>query len=551
MNTDAAPVVQANLCPSELIPTGCSSDRQGSPRVVRRNAAFLGSTKDVASNISKMQREKEDCFVGRSDTNTILIKGSSDPCSCSETSSNERRQPMEKDPAEGQAPRDVSSDEGHHNDHESIGVSTNMNNNFLASSTTTKALTNPRPVSHSLQGKDPGAPSPKNASPPQKRAWKTSQARSYFVPVASFDSGFDERAEMPLQLESTPNGSFWKTTKSKSRFVKVTSFDDDSVLNFPQGDTEDDEQENSGQAAATKTHPEISSNDDDDWTESETLSMQSDELRNEDTRNDESYRTIDKNMSHLERALLKIDGSLTETGLKLTNHTNHTSDAILLKSESSLRRHIPSVSSMGIGVVLRKTEEGHHYYEFCIDHSKSESTIRPTDSTARKMVTAPVKKEILWEKPDWASRSVLKPTGFGETLMAIGNLAKPISCPVYTGQDKCVVLAQHVLSRRVERKERKHISWEKPSWTEATVLKPTEKGDVLREKGNLAKPLSLPGGDESGMNKHAQPEQVLKRKGCCVAAKKYEDIRWEKPLWATADRAATLKMTDTGLALQP
>jgi hypothetical protein len=167
------------------------------------------------------------------------------------------------------------------------------------------------------------------------------------------------------------------------------------------------------------------------------------------------------------------------------------------------------------------------------------------------MVTAPVKIKILWEKPDWASRSVLKPTGFGETLMAIGNLAKPISCPVYTGQDKCVVLAQHVLSRRVERKERKHISWEKPSWTEATVLKPTEKGDVLREKGNLAKPLSLPGGDESGMNKHAQPEQVLKRKGCCVAAKKYEDIRWEKPLWATADRAATLKMTDTGLALQP
>jgi hypothetical protein len=67
---------------------------------------------------------------------------------------------------------------------------------------------------------------------------------------------------------------------------------------------------------------------------------------------------------------------------------------------------------------------------------------------------APVKKEIGWEKPGWATQPMLSPSKKPKESVGNGN------------------------------------GWEKPAWATGTKLRPTDKGKLLTAKGDLQNPIT-------------------------------------------------------------
>ena len=85
------------------------------------------------------------------------------------------------------------------------------------------------------------------------------------------------------------------------------------------------------------------------------------------------------------------------------------------------------------------------------------------------------KKELGWEKPEWAKKKVVKSTPEGEKVQKGEYLS--------TG-----------ITNNQQAKEK--YQWEKPSWaTKGPKLKSTGRGQKLKDgDGNLAKPITFPKG---------------------------------------------------------
>lgn len=101
---------------------------------------------------------------------------------------------------------------------------------------------------------------------------------------------------------------------------------------------------------------------------------------------------------------------------------------------------------------------------------------------------------IAWEQPKWAQKKNLKTTG----LKTEGNLAKPVTFPEGKGdginrevQPKTVLTNKGVAPTEPAEKM---IEWERPDWATSLKLKATGKADILKTKGNLAKPITFPFG---------------------------------------------------------
>lgn len=83
-------------------------------------------------------------------------------------------------------------------------------------------------------------------------------------------------------------------------------------------------------------------------------------------------------------------------------------------------------------------------------------------------------ESLAWKKPDWAKTGPnLKSTGKGDAVKT-GNLSKPIT--------KIAEVTE----------QEKNLAWEKPAWaTDGPKLKSTSKGQKLKEKGDLARPITF------------------------------------------------------------
>ena len=134
-------------------------------------------------------------------------------------------------------------------------------------------------------------------------------------------------------------------------------------------------------------------------------------------------------------------------------------------------------------------------------------------------------EKLGWKKPEWTSKSPLRTTRKGAVLKEVGDLAKPITFPVGQGDGiNRVVQPDEVLKYKGEQEE-KTIEWKKPSWTKEPVLKPTGKSEVLKA-GALEKPIVIPA------DKSVEAET---------------GIGWTKPSWT---KQSVLKSTDKGSALK-
>lgn len=83
-----------------------------------------------------------------------------------------------------------------------------------------------------------------------------------------------------------------------------------------------------------------------------------------------------------------------------------------------------------------------------------------------------VKQDYEWEKPEWALRSPLRPTAQGQIAKDQGNLAKPVT--------NARVLI-----------EKGDVRWSKPLWTRSVPLRNSSKSEVVKQGGSLAKPITM------------------------------------------------------------
>jgi hypothetical protein len=102
-----------------------------------------------------------------------------------------------------------------------------------------------------------------------------------------------------------------------------------------------------------------------------------------------------------------------------------------------------------------------------------------------------------WEKPAWAKDGPkLKSTGKAEIMKAQGNLAGEITM-INKNKDESRDInpvAKDAKLAGAAADGDKDLSWEKPAWTQNAGLKSTTKGEKMKTKGDLAKPITFPKG---------------------------------------------------------
>ena len=99
-----------------------------------------------------------------------------------------------------------------------------------------------------------------------------------------------------------------------------------------------------------------------------------------------------------------------------------------------------------------------------------------------------------WEKPAWAKEGPkLKTTGKAEVMKTEGNLAREIT---HINKEKDPSRDLNSAATAEQLKEAaaagdKNLAWEKPDWTKDAGLKHTKKGEKLKTKGDLARPITF------------------------------------------------------------
>ena len=97
--------------------------------------------------------------------------------------------------------------------------------------------------------------------------------------------------------------------------------------------------------------------------------------------------------------------------------------------------------------------------------------------------------------------------------------------------------------------DQNNIGWEKPSWvtkqSQSSLLKSTDKTNVIKSGGNLSKPITFPAGKGNDLNTLVLREGVLKPTTNSEIIQ--PKIEWEKPTWA---QRSPLKATKKGSAIK-
>jgi len=105
--------------------------------------------------------------------------------------------------------------------------------------------------------------------------------------------------------------------------------------------------------------------------------------------------------------------------------------------------------------------------------------------------------KIGWEKPSWAKGGAkLRSTGNADTVKTGGNLSKEIT-HINANKDTSRDINSAANSDMLQKKGESggnDISWEKPSWASNAGLKSTKKGQKMKEKGDIARPITFPKG---------------------------------------------------------
>jgi len=97
--------------------------------------------------------------------------------------------------------------------------------------------------------------------------------------------------------------------------------------------------------------------------------------------------------------------------------------------------------------------------------------------------------------------------------------------------------------------DQNNIGLEKPSWatkqSQSSLLKSTDKTNVIKSGGNLSKPITFPADKGNDLNTLVLPEGVLKPTTNSEIIQ--PKIEWEKPTWA---QRSPLKATKKGSAIK-
>lgn len=107
------------------------------------------------------------------------------------------------------------------------------------------------------------------------------------------------------------------------------------------------------------------------------------------------------------------------------------------------------------------------------------------------------KKEIGWEKPDWAKQTKLKSTAAGQAVKKGVDLQAPITqAPhikkVSPGEAPGLIPLKTLKGRQnSEPLPKKEIGWEKPDWTKKPKLRTTSAGEAVKKGVDLQGPITL------------------------------------------------------------
>ena len=142
------------------------------------------------------------------------------------------------------------------------------------------------------------------------------------------------------------------------------------------------------------------------------------------------------------------------------------------------------------------------------------------------------KESIAWEKPEWAIKSKLRTTAAGEAVKKGADLQGPITMATqlkHTGDSpkqipKLVPLAATA---------KKDIGWEKPEWAKKTKLKSTSAGEAVKEGADLQAPITQATQLKHKGEPAEASKPKLRHKGAPVGEKKdigWEKPEWtQKP----------------------
>eukprot|EP00977_Amphora_coffeiformis_P012150 scaffold2992_cov214-Amphora_coffeaeformis.AAC.32 len=107
-------------------------------------------------------------------------------------------------------------------------------------------------------------------------------------------------------------------------------------------------------------------------------------------------------------------------------------------------------------------------------------------------LAGPAKKEIGWEKPEWAKKTKLKSSSTGEAIKKGADLQAPITqAPQLKKRAETVEEPKPKLRHKeVPVGQKKEIGWEKPEWAQKPKLRSTAAGEKVKKGGDLQGPIT-------------------------------------------------------------
>ena len=107
------------------------------------------------------------------------------------------------------------------------------------------------------------------------------------------------------------------------------------------------------------------------------------------------------------------------------------------------------------------------------------------------------KKDIGWEKPEWAKKSKLKSTAVGEAVKKGADLQAPITQAPHLKKNASSDEEGGVPATRKLKKpsvpaaaQKKNIGWEKPEWAKQNKLRSTAAGEAVKKGVDLQGPIT-------------------------------------------------------------
>ena len=104
------------------------------------------------------------------------------------------------------------------------------------------------------------------------------------------------------------------------------------------------------------------------------------------------------------------------------------------------------------------------------------------------------KKNIEWEKPDWAKKTKLKTTAAGEAVKKGVDLQAPITQAPHIKKDskpeEQAPTRKLKAAKEAEAVPKKNIEWEKPDWAKKNKLRTTAAGEAVKNGVDLQGPIT-------------------------------------------------------------